>query len=72
METFSALIAHIVKIDGIVAMRTKDCLGVLYGTTAIAHADLATAAISADRIRENSGFAVGAKPFGVLLQAGTA
>lgn len=72
MKAVPAIVANIVKIDGVSAMRAQDCLGMLYGTSAIAHADFAASAISANGVGEDSGFAVRAQPFGILLQTGTA
>ncbi len=72
MEAVPALVANIVKIDGVSAMRAKDCLGMLYSAPAIANADFATSTIHANGIGKDSGFAVRTQPFGVLLQTGTA
>ncbi len=72
MKAVPAIVANIVKIDRVSAMRAKDCLGMLYGAPAIANADFATPAIPANGIGEDSGFAVRTQPFGILLQTGTA
>lgn len=72
MEAVPAVVANIVKIDGVSAMRAQDCLGVLHGASAIADADFAATTIPANGVGEDSGFAVRTQPFGVLLQTGTA